>query len=96
VTLVTDYFIILSGASRPQVRAIVEHVEQRMADQGARMLRREGYTGGRWVLLDYGAVVVHVFHAEERAFYGLERLWGDARMVRLADGNPSALDAGGG
>lgn len=83
VTLVADYFLILSGNSRPQVKAIADHVEERLEAVAARPLRREGYGAGRWVLLDYGGLVVHVFHEQDRAFYALERLWGDAPARRL-------------
>lgn len=94
VTLVADYFVILSGSSRPQVKAIVDHIEKQLEMTGARPLRCEGYAAARWVLLDYGGVVVHVFHEQDRAFYALERLWGDAPARRL-DGEATAGTAGG-
>ena len=75
---ITDYFILASGGSTTQVRAIFDGVEGKMKEQGILPLRVEGQREGRWILLDYGDVIVHVFHEEEREFYGLERLWGDA------------------
>lgn len=81
LTTVTDYFVLASGRTPLQVRAIAEHVEDEGGRRGVRVLHREGYERGRWILLDYGDVVVHVLCAEERKFYALERLWGDAPVV---------------
>jgi len=81
VTLVADYFVIGSGTSPVQVEAIADRVEEILQERGIRPLRREGRQHGRWVLLDYGAVVVHIFHEEERKYYELERLWRDARIT---------------
>lgn len=83
VTIITDYFIICHGTSTTQTRAIAEAVEQKMAEQGMRVLRREGATEGNWILLDYGHYVVHIFTEQERDFYGLERLWGDAKQIEF-------------
>ena len=74
----TDYFVIPSGASARQVQAIADGVEERLREIGLRPLSSEGQSRGLWVLLDYGAFLVHVFTEERRAFYGLERLWSDA------------------
>lgn len=74
---ITEYFILASGSSTTQVRALSDGVEMKMKEQGILPLRIEGFREGRWVLLDYGDIVVHVFHEEERDFYGLERFWGD-------------------
>lgn len=79
-TLVTDYFVICTGTSRVQIRAIIEAVAEALADHGPRGLR-EGDESSQWVLLDYGDVVVHVFAPEARAFYRLERLWAEATVV---------------
>lgn len=84
ITLVTEYFVICSGANPIQVRAIADSVRERMKENGQRPLGVEGYTAGRWILLDYGDVVVHVMHEEQRRYYGLERLWGDAEQVDVA------------
>lgn len=77
----TDYFVLCSGASDRQVQAIANAVEEKLRAGGVRPLHVEGLRGGRWVLLDYGAFVVHVFQDEVRRFYGLERLWSDAPEV---------------
>lgn len=77
----TDYFVLCSGASERQVQAIADAVEEKLRAGGVRPLHVEGLRGGRWVLLDYGAFVVHVFQDEVRRFYGLERLWSDAPEV---------------
>ena len=81
VTSLTDFFLLLSGTSQRQVRAIVDAVKRKLRSEGARPLHVEGYSGARWVLLDYGDFVVHVFDEETRSFYGLERLWSDAPDV---------------
>jgi len=78
LTLVADYFLIASGESRRQVKAIAEHVEETMARAGVKLLHREGGETGRWVLLDFGGLVCHVFSRADREFYALERFWGDA------------------
>lgn len=80
-TVVTDFFVICSGNSRPQVQAIVENVEEKLTEAGVRPQHIEGYERAQWVLLDYGSFVVHVFMQREREFYNLERLWGDAEIV---------------
>ena len=80
---VADYFLICSGTSEPQVKAIAEAVEDQLRELGARPWHVEGREGRRWVLLDYVDVVVHVFHEKMREYYLLERLWGDARSVDL-------------
>ncbi|HTR96680.1 MAG TPA: ribosome silencing factor [Candidatus Acidoferrales bacterium] len=80
---VADGFLICSGGSEPQVKAIAEAVEEQLRALGARPWHVEGREGRRWVLLDYVDVVVHVFHEKTREYYLLERLWGDARSVDL-------------
>jgi len=79
--VITDYFVIASGETERQVRTIVEEVEKALRELGRKPVRREGETEGRWVLLDYVDVVVHVFAEEEREYYDLERLWRDAPRV---------------
>jgi ribosome-associated protein len=78
---ITDVFVIATGTSRPHVQALSEHVVERLKDAGRRPLRDEGLEQAEWVLLDYGDFVVHVFQDEQRHYYGLERLWGDAPRV---------------
>ena len=80
--VITDYFVIASGTSDRQVRTIVDEVEKTLSAKGVKAVRREGQSGGRWVLLDFVDLVVHVFVGEERDYYELERLWKDAPRVR--------------
>jgi len=88
--VITDVFVLASGDSDRQVRAIVDAIEERMRSLGARPVRREGLTEARWVLLDYAEIVVHVQQAEDRRFYALERLWKDCPVVEL----PESVRAG--
>ncbi len=81
----TDFFIIASGDSEVHVRAISEHLVEEMAKEGARAAGIEGSRAGRWVLLDYIDVVVHIFHPTVRQYYQLERLWGDAPVTFLEE-----------
>lgn len=83
LTTVASYLVIGSGESVRQVKAIAEAADEALSAEGARLLHREGFEHGRWVLLDYGDVVVHVFHQEAREFYRIERLWPDANPVAL-------------
>lgn len=78
---ITDFFVIASGNNERQVSTIVDEVERKLRETGHKPYRREGEREGRWVLLDYLDIVVHVFHKEEREFYELERLWKDAARV---------------
>ena len=80
---VCDYFLIVSGASEVQVKAIAEAIEERLRERGLRPWHLEGLEGRRWVLLDYVEFVVHVFHEKTREYYMLDRLWGDAGSVDL-------------
>ena len=81
VTDFTDYFLICSGTNSRQVQAIAQTVQRRLRDEGLRPLHVEGERQARWILLDYGDFVVHVFDEEHRELYALERLWGDAPDV---------------
>ncbi len=83
--VITDVFVIASAPNERQVESIVDAVEERLRREGVKPVRREGEREGRWVLLDFVDVVVHVQHAEERAFYGLERLWKDCPAIPFAD-----------
>jgi ribosome-associated protein len=80
---ITDAFLLCSAPNDRQVKAIVDAVEERLAQLGAKPARREGQREGRWVLLDYIDIVVHVQHAEERVYYALERLWKDCPLIPL-------------
>ncbi|NGN67144.1 ribosome silencing factor [Streptomyces sp. A7024] len=84
VLAITDAFLLASAPNDRQVKAIVDAVEETLLkEQGAKPVRREGERDGRWVLLDYGDIVVHVQHSEERVFYALERLWKDCPTLPL-------------
>lgn len=79
-----DVFLIVTGAVERNVQAISDSIEDALNEEGVRTLRREGRESGRWVLIDFGDVVVHVFHQEERDFYQLEKLWSDCPVIDLA------------
>jgi ribosome-associated protein len=81
--VITDAFLLCSAANDRQVRAIVDEIEEKLREVGAKPVRREGERDGRWVLLDYSDIVVHVQHEEERRFYALERLWRDCPLIQL-------------
>lgn len=81
--VITDVFLLASAPNDRQVRAIVDAVEERLHGLGAKPVRREGEREGRWVLIDFGDLVVHVQHAEEREYYALERLWRDCPVLEL-------------
>jgi ribosome-associated protein len=89
--VITDAFLLCSAANDRQVRSIVDEIELRLSQAGAKPIRREGERDGRWVLLDYVDIVVHVQHADERVYYALERLWKDCPVIRL----PEPVAAGG-
>ena len=80
----TDFLVIGSGQSDRQIEAIAEGIEKELKEQGHRKVGSEGERGGRWVLLDFGDVVVHVFHQDERTHYDLEGLWADAPRIEVA------------
>lgn len=89
--VITDAFLIASAPSERQVGAIVDEVEDKLRAAGAKPVRREGERDGRWVLLDYVDIVIHIQHAEERVFYALERLWKDCPLLSL----PADVVSGG-
>ena len=82
---VTDYFLIASGTSVPQVQAIADAIEEKLAEAGLQFLHKEGYREARWVLLDYGSLIVHVFYDFVRQEYRLEELWKNARELAIKD-----------
>ena len=101
---ITDAFVLASAPNERQVQSIVDAVEERLREHGIKPVRREGVAESRWVLLDFIDVVVHVQHAEERAYYALERLWKDCPTIPFTDraapertntGTPSADDGTG-
>ena len=81
--VITDAFLLCSAANERQVKSIVDEIEEKLRENGAKPVRREGERDGRWVLTDYGEIVVHVQHTEEREFYALERLWRDCPVIPL-------------
>ncbi|WBP92346.1 ribosome silencing factor [Mycolicibacterium neoaurum] len=86
--VITDCFVIASASNERQVNAIVDEIEDKMREAGHKPARREGTREGRWTLLDYVDIVVHVQHTEEREFYALERLWRDCPTVPVDLGEP--------
>jgi ribosome-associated protein len=87
--VITDVFVLISAANDRQVKGVVDGVEERLREMGAKPLRREGERESHWVLLDYGDIVVHVQLAEERIHYAIERLWKDCPMLEL----PASVNA---
>jgi ribosome-associated protein len=92
--VLTDVFLIASGASERQVSAIVDAVEEQLFKEGVKPIRRDGKAQARWVLIDFGDVVVHVQHAEDRTYYALERLWKDCPAIDLPEDARGGGDTG--
>jgi ribosome-associated protein len=88
----TDIFLLATGRNERNVVSIASEIEDKLLEIGAKTLRREGRAEGRWILLDFGDLVVHVFHEEDRMYYSLERLWKDCPVIPL-DLNAAAKDA---
>lgn len=87
VSVVADYFLIASGSSESQIRAMVDNVEEELEKAGYQVKQREGYGSGNWVLLDFGDIIVHVFDRENRLFYDLERIWRDGKNIDVEELN---------
>lgn len=83
LTTITDYFILVSGNSTTQVLSIADEIEEKMMKAGYELLGKEGKESSRWVLLDFGDIIVHIFHREDREFYDLEKLWADSEELTL-------------
>lgn len=81
ISTLSDYFIITTGTSTTQVQAMADELEEKMKREGYKLCHKEGFRGGRWILMDFNNVVIHLFHAEERDFYNLERIWVDAKDI---------------
>ena len=94
--VITDVFLLAAAPNDRQVRAIVDAIEERLLRDGVKPVRREGEREGRWVLLDYGELVVHVQHREEREYYALERLWRDCPTIPLPEQVHAGVGAAGG
>jgi len=84
ISILADYFLLCSGGSTTQVKALAEELEFKLSQQGIEPRRVEGAQTASWIILDYGEVVIHVFHRETRQFYNLERLWADGTTVDLS------------
>ncbi len=82
-TSIADYFIIASARSSTQVKSLCEHCEAEAEKQGATIIRKEGVNDGRWAIVDFGDVILHIFNDETRLFYHLEKLWGDGEKIDL-------------
>lgn len=82
ISIIADYFMIGTGTSAVQVHAICDHLTENLKKAGYQALRIEGYREGWWIVLDYGALVIHLFQQEARDFYNLERLWSESPLVR--------------
>ena len=87
-----DIFLLVTGRSERNVAAIADEIEDKLLEAGHKRLRREGRNESRWVLIDFGDLVVHVFHEQERVYYGLERLWKDCPVVPISIPTPSAVE----
>jgi ribosome-associated protein len=85
ITSVADFFVIISGDSDTQLKALSDHIIRKLKEEKIKIYHREGYETLRWVLLDYVDVIVHIFRNETREYYGLERLWGDAKVDFILD-----------
>ncbi|CAM3702299.1 ribosome silencing factor [Aeromicrobium ponti] len=83
ISLISDYFIICHGNSDKQVQAIAREMKEKSEEEGFNVKRMEGFDEARWILVDMGDVVAHVFHRDERSYYNLERLWGDAPVENV-------------
>ena len=80
----TDFFLIVSGTSEPQLKAIASSIRERVRDvTGTRPIAEDGFPASQWVIIDYGSVIIHIFHKEKRDLYGLESLWGDAGRLEI-------------
>ena len=85
ISVMADYFLIATGSSDSQVRALVENVEEILHKAGYSVKQREGYQSGNWVLLDFGDIIVHIFDKENRLFYNLERIWRDGKIINAEE-----------
>ena len=82
----TDFFVVVSGTSEPQLKAIASSIRGRVRDAtGQRPVAEDGFPGSQWVIVDYGSVIVHIFHADKRDVYALEDLWSDARRIDISE-----------
>lgn len=87
----TDIFMVVTGRNERNVGAIADEIEDKLHEAGRRRVRKEGRAGGRWVLLDFDDIVVHVFHEEEREYYSIERLWRDCPVIPVEIDTPETI-----
>ncbi len=85
VSVIADYFIIASGNNRNQVQALADNVQEELGKRGVDCKQIEGYQTANWILLDYNDIIVHIFNAEDRLFYDLERIWRDGKSVEVSE-----------
>ena len=90
-TIIADTFIVCSGRAANHVKMLADELEQAMAKEGIHRRRMEGYQEGRWIVLDFGDIIVHIFHREEREFYDIERLWQDEDNFEKFAGTPKTV-----
>lgn len=83
LTVITDYFIVCSAPSSPLVKTLSDELEDKMAEDGIVAKRKEGYHEARWIVLDYGDIIVHIFHNEERGYYDIEKLWANESNITV-------------
>lgn len=91
-TSVCEYFIVMSAPSTVRVKAIVDFIDEELESEDIRVLHKEGYRDGSWVLMDYGSVIVHVFHQDMRRFYDIENIWGDVPKKKYFSQNRTGTD----
>ena len=92
LTVLCDHMVIVSGRTNSQVSSLADYTDEFMAGEGMDLRRSEGRNEGRWAVLDYGHVIVHIFHRDERAFYGLDRLWNDGTNALELPFDQTAMD----
>jgi ribosome-associated protein len=85
LTVLAHYFVLASGTSAAQVKALADEVDRKLSEKGLNPKRTEGYNGANWIVLDYIDVMIHIFHEETREFYDLERLWQDGEFLNVDD-----------
>ncbi len=83
ISYIADFFVICSGNSTTQIKALADYVQEKLEALGYSPSHKEGYASANWILLDYQEIVIHIFHHESRSFYNLERLWSDAKQVDI-------------
>lgn len=95
ITILADTFIVCSGRAANHIKMLADELDNAMAKEGLKRLRMEGYQEGRWIVLDFGDVIVHIFHREEREFYNIERLWLDGTNSERYEGMPTQAEESG-